>query len=137
MKMRSMVLAAAMTTLLAVSMITLGCGKSSSPTSPYSAGGGGGGGVSMSDTPFDSGTLSAPASFDHVFPVAGTIGYHCNFHQSMGMVGTVVVAAGGAATATVTASSSTFRFTPASVTIQPGGTVHWTISSGTHTVTSD
>lgn len=127
----SLVLAAALTTVLALSVITLGCGKSSSPTNPMNSTGGGAG----SNTPFDSGTLSAPASFDHVFPVAGTVGYHCNFHVSMGMVGTVVVATGGASTVTVTASGTSF--TPSSVTIMPGGTVHWSIASGTHTVSSD
>jgi plastocyanin len=89
----------------------------------------------MSNAPFDSGTLSAPASFDHVFSSAGTVGYHCTFHVSMGMVGTVVVATGGADAVTVTASG--MAFSPASVTIKPGGTVHWTIAGGTHTVTSD
>jgi len=122
--------AAVLISVLAVSAIVLGCGKSASPTAPT---GGGGGGVK--NTPFDSGTLSAPASFDHVFPSAGTVGYHCTFHVSMGMVGTVVVAAGGADAVSVTASGMVFS--PASVTIKPGGTVHWTIADGTHTVTSD
>jgi len=133
MRKRSIVLMAVPITALVASMIVVGCGKSSSPTSPY--GGGGGGTNPPSNTPFNSGTLSAPSSFDHVFPTAGTVGYHCNFHVSMGMVGTVVVQAGAAASATVTASGTSFS--PSSVTIMPGGTVHWTISSGTHTVTSD
>jgi plastocyanin len=115
--------------ILAMALLVAGCSKSSSPTSP--AGGGGG----ASNTPFNSGSLTAPASFDHMFPVAGTVGYHCNFHQSMGMVGTVVVAAGGASSVTVTASGTSFS--PASVTIMPGGTVHWSVTGGTHTVTSD
>ena len=126
--MRMAVLAGA----LLVATIALGC-NSSSPTNPYGGGGGGGGGAG--NTPFNSGTLSASGSFDHVFPTAGTVGYHCNFHVSMGMVGTVVVANGGSASATVTASGTSFS--PSSVTIMPGGTVHWTIASGTHTVTSD
>lgn len=125
-------LASVAASALVLSVIVIGC-KSSSPMAPY--GGGGGGGGAASNTPFNSGTLSAPASFDHVFPTAGTIGYHCNFHVSMGMVGTVVVAAGGASSANVTASGTTFS--PSSVTIMPGGTVHWTIAGGTHTVTSD
>ena len=124
---RSIRLMSALASTLVLSVIVIGCGKSSSPTAP--SGGGG-----ASNTPFNSGTLTAPASFDHVFPTAGTVGYHCNFHVSMGMVGTVVVAAGGASSATVTASGTTFS--PSSVTIMPGGTVHWTIASGTHTVTS-
>jgi plastocyanin len=129
---RSMMLMSVLASALVLSVIVVGCGKSSSPTAPYGGGGGGGG---ASNTPFNSGTLTAPASFDHVFPTAGTVGYHCNFHVSMGMVGTVVVAAGGASSATVTASGTTFS--PSSVTIMPGGTVHWTIASGTHTVTSN
>jgi plastocyanin len=129
---RSIMLASVAASALVLSVIVIGC-KSSSPMAPY--GGGGGGGGAASNTPFNSGTLSAPASFDHVFPTAGTIGYHCNFHVSMGMVGTVVVAAGGASSANVTASGTTFS--PSSVTIMPGGTVHWTIAGGTHTVTSD
>ena len=129
---RSILLTLVLATALVLGVVVTGCGKSSSPTAPYPPGGGGG---TAGNTPFNSGTLSAPASFDHVFPTAGTVGYHCTFHVSMGMVGTVVVAAGGAASATVTASGTTFN--PSSVTIMPGGTVHWTIAGGTHTVTSN
>ncbi len=42
---------------------------------------------------FDSGSLNAGQSFSHTFPSAGTFAYHCQFHQSLGMVGTVVVLA--------------------------------------------
>lgn len=118
---------------LIASAIAVGCGKSSSPMAPY--GGGGSGGGAAGNTPFNSGTLTAPANFSHVFPTAGTVNYHCNFHVSMGMVGTVVVAAGGAASVTVTANGTSFS--PSSVTIMPGGTVNWSIAGGTHTVTSD
>jgi len=130
---RSILGIAAVTSALVASIIVLGC-NSSSPMAPYGGGGGGTGG-GASNTPFNSGSLSASGSFDHTFPTAGTVHYHCNFHVSMGMVGTVVVAAGGASSATVTGSGTSFS--PASVTIMPGGTVHWTIASGTHTVTSD
>jgi plastocyanin len=130
---RSIMLASVLAGALVLGLIGLGCGGGSSPTAPYGGGGGGGGGGG--NAAFNSGTLTAPASFDHVFPTAGTVGYHCTFHVSMGMVGTVVVAPGGDTSATVTASGTTFS--PASVTIAPGGTVHWTITSGTHTVTSD
>ena len=128
---RSILRMAAVTGLIVAGLIVLGCNNSSNPTAPY-GGGGGGGGTTGS---FSSGSLTGPASFDHTFPTAGSFGYHCNFHVSMGMVGTVVVAAGGASTATVTASGTSFS--PSSVTIMPGGTVHWTITSGTHTVTSN
>jgi plastocyanin len=117
--------------VVALSVILVGCAKHTSPTAPM---GGGGIGSGMTGASFDSGSLAAPASFDHVFASAGTFKYHCTFHVSMGMVGTVVVAMGGADAATVTASGMTFS--PASVTIRPGGTVHWTIADGTHTVTS-
>jgi plastocyanin len=131
---RSILGMAAAAGALVASIIILGC-NSSSPTAPYGGGGGGGGGGGAANTPFNSGSLSTSGSFDHTFPTAGTVHYHCNFHVSMGMVGTVVVATGGAASATVTGSGTSFS--PSSVTIMPGGTVHWTISSGTHTVTSD
>jgi plastocyanin len=109
-----------------------GCGKSSSPTSPPANPGGGGGGSSA----FDSGTLNAPATFAHTFATAGTFGYHCTFHQSLGMVGSVVVSAGAVdSTASVTGAGTSF--TPPTVTIRPGGVVTWHITSGTHTVTSD
>ena len=115
--------------VLAASLVVFGCGKSSSPTSP---GGGGGGG----NTPFNSGSLTAPASFSHAFPTAGSVGYHCNFHESMGMVGTVNVSR-GATGSIVTVTASGVSFSPSSVTIKPGGVVHWNITGGTHTVTNN
>jgi plastocyanin len=118
--------------VLAATLLVLGCGKSSSPTSPM---GGGGGGGSGGNTPFDSGSLTAPASFSHAFPTAGSVGYHCNFHSSMGMVGTVNVSS-GATDSIVTVTASGVSFTPSTVTIKPGGVVHWNITGGTHTVTS-
>jgi plastocyanin len=129
---RLVLLTSVLASAMAFGVMVTGCSKSTSPTAPYGTGGGSG---STADTPFNSGTLTAPASFDHTFPTAGTIGYHCAFHAGMGMVGTVVVAAGGAASANVTASGMTFS--PSTVTIMPGGTVHWTIADGTHTVTSN
>jgi LPXTG-motif cell wall-anchored protein len=44
---------------------------------------------------WDSGTMNPGASFSHTFPSAGTFPYHCEFHESLGMVGTVIVQAGG------------------------------------------
>jgi plastocyanin len=110
-----------------VSFAVLGC---SDDKSDYPTGGGTGGG-----SLFDSGTLNAPATFDHTFPTAGTVGYFCRFHRSMGMTGTVTVVAGGADAADVTASG--MAFTPASVSIKPGGVVHWHVTGGQHTVTSN
>ena len=106
----------------------LGCGSSNSPT--Y------GGGPSGGNPPaFDSGTITAPAQFVHTFAAASVVGYHCNFHRSMGMVGTVTVVAGGADSAVVTASGMSFA--PTAVSIKPGGYVHWKVTGGTHTVTAD
>ncbi len=133
--------------LLLVAVVGLGgmaagCGKSSSTTSPVSTGGngggggGGGGGPGPGDTPFDSGTLTAPTGFSRAFPSAGTVGYHCNFHRALGMVGTINIVAGAAdSVVTVTASGTTFI--PGTVTIRPGGVVNWNVTQGTHTVTSD
>lgn len=122
---------------LGVAVILVGCalaGCNGGPTSPYGGGGGSNSGGGSSDA-FDSGTLNAPATYVHSFAAAGNFGYHCRFHVSMGMVGTVSVAAGGADSAVVTASGTTFN--PANVTIRPGGTVRWNVTSGTHTVTRD
>ena len=46
---------------------------------------------------FDSGNLNPGQGFSHTFSTAGTFSYHCQYHQSQGMVGTVVVlpASGG------------------------------------------
>lgn len=118
-------------TLAAFSLF--GCSKSSSPTNPY--GGGSTGGTPPGSAAFDSGALTAPASFVHVFPTAGTVGYHCTFHVGMGMIGTVTVASGAADSAVVSASG--VSFTPPNVTIRPGGQVRWNVTGGTHTVTSD
>jgi plastocyanin len=113
-----------------------GCSKKDNPTSPYGAGGGGGGGGgSTGNTPFNSGSMASPATFVRTFPTAGTVGYHCQFHVSMGMVGSVTVAAGGADSALVDLTGTSFS--PSSVTIKPGGYVHWKVQNGTHTVTSD
>ncbi len=128
---RGIFLMSALTLVGAVALA--GCGKSSNPTNPY---GGGGGGVGGGTRLFDSGTLTAPASFSHAFPTAGSVGYHCNFHESLGMVGTVVVS-GTATDSIVTVTASGMTFTPSTVNIKPGGIVHWNVTNGTHTVTSD
>jgi len=43
---------------------------------------------------WDSGNLDVGQSFTHTFTSAGTFAYHCQYHVSLGMVGTVVVEAG-------------------------------------------
>ena len=133
------VLAIAAVSVILAGSAVLGC-KGGSPTSPYGGGSMGGGGSGSGNTPFSTGSLNAPASFVHVFPTAGNVGYHCEFHVSMGMTGTVSVVAGGPDSAVVTGSgtsSSPSTFSPSTVSIKPGGYVHWKITSGTHTVTSN
>lgn len=41
--------------------------------------------------PFDSGDMAEGATFKHTFAEKGTYKYICLYHESMGMVGTVVV----------------------------------------------
>ena len=78
--------------------------------------------------------LGGGAMYQHTFANAGTYPYHCSIHTTMH--GTVIVSAGGPASASV--SIQGFSFMPPSVTIGPGGTVTWTNSDGvSHTVTSD
>jgi LPXTG-motif cell wall-anchored protein len=55
--------------------------------------------TSTSDTgAWDSGTVNPGGSFTHTFNSVGTFAYHCTFHQSLGMVGTVIVQATGTGT---------------------------------------
>jgi plastocyanin len=41
--------------------------------------------------PFDSGDIAEDGTFSHSFSVKGTYKYFCGYHETMGMVGTVVV----------------------------------------------
>lgn len=84
---------------------------------------------------FNSGVLRGPASYTHRFPNGGMFNYHCTFHVEMGMRGTVTVANGAPDSAVVLASGSSF--TPASVSVRPGGHVRWDVPTGMHTVTSN
>jgi len=127
--------------LVAIALVGLlgaaACSKSSSPTSPYGGGGGGGGGGApvLSLGPFG---LSQSAKV--VFANAGTFGYHCIPHQSMGMVGTVQVDAAGADSQLVQIGpTGLLSFNPATAHIKPNGYVRWVnVSSFTiHTVTSN
>ena len=107
--------------------VMAGCSKKSNPVAP--SGGGGGGG----NTPFNSGVLSTGAIFQRVFPTAGSVGYHCTPHQSSGMTGTITISASDTTSFVhvIVGPSGQLVFSPSSVTIKPGGTVHW------HTVTSN
>ncbi len=119
----ALVLAAATLALLGAAALA-GC---SDDDDPYGPGPG--------PTGFDSGSMNAPANYVHTFATASTVSYHCTFHRSMGMTGTVTVVNGAADSAVVTASGMVF--TPVAVSIKPGGYVRWAVTGGTHTVTQD
>jgi len=69
--------------------ITIGVGDSvlwtNNGASPHTSTGGS----------WNSGTMNPGATFSHTFNSAGSFPYVCQFHESLGMVGTVVVQAGG------------------------------------------
>ena len=106
-----------------------GCKASSAPTAPGSGGG----------TRFNLGPFAIGQSAELTFADAGTIGYHCNAHRNMGMVGTVQVDSAGADSTVVQIGATGFSFIPATAHIKPGGHVRWVNASGltNHTVTSD
>jgi plastocyanin len=108
-------------------------------------GGGGGGGGGITNPPpgkeLASPVMGAGATFTHRFFNAGTFPYHCEIHPSMNGVSVVVSAAAPAADTSKTVSiigmTSPF-YSPATVTIRPGGKVVWTNNDAvSHTVTSD
>lgn len=113
--------------------VILGCGGGGGggPTTP-----GGGGGPT-----FDLRFPATGASQSFTFTPAGSWVYHCTPHgsQTSGMRGTVVVDAGSAIDSALVSvgESNTLTFTPATVTIKPGGTVRWVNESSmtNHTVT--
>ena len=122
---------------LLVVLGTAGCSKSGTPTSPY--GGGGGGTNGGGSSPLHLGPFAVGQSTTFTFPSAGTFGYHCIPHQSMGMVGTVQVDAGGADSVVVQIAATGLTFTPSTAHIKPNGSVRWVnaSSSSVHTVTSN
>lgn len=127
---RALVLAA----LLAV-LGASACSKNNSPTYPAGGGGNPGGGTLFNFGPF---ALGQSAKF--TFASTGTFGYHCIPHQSMGMVGTVQVDAGGVDSMLVqVGAGNAFSFSPSSAHIKPGGYVRWVNVSNLaiHTVTSN
>lgn len=100
----------------------------------------GGGGPTAPPNPnaFNSGTMGTGKSFSHTFPNAGSIGYHCDFHPLM--VGTITVATGEADSAVVAMVNSTATgFSPANLSIRPGGVVRWVNQDAgvNHTATSN
>ena len=79
--------------------------------------------------------LAQNATYVHTIATAGTYAYHCSIHTSMH--GSVTVSSMSSNTAQAV-NISGFAFSPASVTIAPGGTVTWTnLDATAHTVTSD
>lgn len=126
MKLRRLLALAACTAALALASFALqGCSDDDDDYTTNPPPGGG----------FNSGTLNAGASYQRTFANADTIGYHCTFHRTMGMVGTIQVATGGPDSALVTASGMVFA--PATAVVKPGGSIRWVIATGQHTVTQD
>jgi len=111
--------------LLLALVLVAGTNCSKKATNP-----GGGGGSTLE---LNSGTIAPTAQYVHIFAMAGTFTYHCTFHG--GMTGSVTVASGGAASASIAIGDNFFN--PSSVTVAPGATVTWTNGGGTnHSVTS-
>ena len=116
-------------------LLLTGCG--SKTTSPASTGS-----PPPTGPTFDLVFPATGSSQSFTFTDAGSWGYHCNAHQSLGMTGTVVVSAAGADSDTVAigvngSGAAAFVFTPSTVTIKPGGHVRWINRSAmvNHTVT--
>ena len=117
--------------LSAVAVFAFGCSSngSSSPTQPVTG-------------PTFNFTFPARGDVhEQVFAQAGTYSYHCAAHSGLGMNGTVVVDASSVVDSVgVAVGSDTpplYVFNPATVTIKPGGKVHWFNNSGltNHTAT--
>jgi hypothetical protein len=72
---------------------------------------------------WDSGTITSGGTYTHTFDVAGTFPYHCIFHVSSGMAGTIVVLAAPTATTTPTpVPTATSTPVPATPTATPTST---------------
>ena len=82
---------------------------------------------------FTSGDLVMGTPFTHTFNTAGTYGYRCFYHSSMGMAGTVIVD-DYSANVGANVSVANYSFSPPSVTIKTGSTVTWSLAGGTHRV---
>jgi len=115
---------------LVVSALVVGCSKSggTAPSNPP-----------VSGPTFDFTFTSAAESHQFTFTDVGTWGYRCIVHGSLGMTGTVIVdPASTDSSLSVTVGSPPNMFSPASVTIKPGGKVTWVLAAGAplnHTVT--
>ena len=72
---------------------------------------------------FDSGDINPLGTWPRTFNTAGTFNYKCFYH---GMMSGKVIVDAGATAMTASVSATDNAFTPAEVTIAPGGTVTWT-----------
>jgi len=113
--------------LLLLGLVTISaCSKSDKSTSP---------GPGTTSKELNSPQLGNGGVYVDTLATAGTYPYHCAIHTSM--TGAVVVDA-GSATTSASVSITGFTFSPASVTVKPGGIVTWTNNdNANHTVTSD
>ena len=120
--------------LVAIALPLASCGAGDHPVAP-----GGGGAVGAPPAPFNFSFPSTGHSVQLAFPVTGTFGYHCAKHGTMGMRGAVLVDSTGLDSVVVGVGQSGNAYSPAAVTIRPGGVVRWVnVSTRTdHTVTSD
>lgn len=82
--------------------------------------------VTADDSSFDSGNMNQGDTYIHKFMAAGTFAYHCNYHEGLGMVGSVVVQSGPAITSSLTAAA--IAGTPFSYTLTANGTPAPTLS---------
>ncbi len=81
---------------------------------------------------FDSGNLGFGASFSHVFTIAGSFAYVCQYHSNMN--GNVQAMAMGAPHEVLITN---FAFDPVDLTIAVGDSVRWTnMDASPHTVTA-
>jgi hypothetical protein len=125
--------ALALVSLLAA-LVVAACSNYSAPTTPYGGGDGGGGAGAR----FNLGPFGLGQSVELTFASAGTFGYHCIPHRSMGMTGIVQVDDGGSDSLVVRITGD-LQFAPSTAHIKPGGHVRWLNASNRtdHTVTSD
>lgn len=117
---------------IATSAILVSCGSKSS-TNPAPPGGG-------TPVTFNFTFPATGVSHEFFFPTtAASYAYHCTPHQGSGMTGTITVAASATLDSQVVqvGPGGTLTFSPASVSIKPGGKIRWVNASAmtNHTVT--
>jgi len=117
-----------------VALLLASCGSNGGPSSPT-----GGSPVATPPAPFSFAFPQTGHSEQLAFPNPGVFGYHCSKHGAMGMTGAVTVDSLGLDSVVVGVGQGGNVYSPAAVTIKPGGTVRWVNVSTRidHTVTSD